>query len=479
MALTLTADIDATQSTFRVSGTVPEDIDTGYLFRIGDEVLRLRGFEGVLPPFPVPVNRNHWRVERGIGTSVAASHSNGASILGARDAWTSGETEVQPDPFPPNGDVAGLTVIELTATADAAAKWTAAIDSRGGKSLALFHEVSNSGDTDGINTFVATRVLGKPFCLVPAQELWPDSGGGMPIWTTGTTWGAIEPFQTYITMWNAILDETVVAVVPSNGNEGEALLEFVFLTHEAFYVGPVGPPPSSGTFRLTWNGQQTAPLPFDCSADDIVAALAALSNIGAGNIAAFDAGNDQDTSNDTFAGTYPSLYFCGSLGEAVQALPTVTGSTLDEAIEVVELDIGGASGVIGSVTFFVREAFGTSVLAEWANEFAIQIVEPGTPNTPYSVTSDDGYTTKINLATDANGAPKPATPNVIGLAADFVPFDANTMTTPLPAYPLAVTVSDGTGPNAQPLVARARAATNMADGAPGGATPTYSVKGSL
>lgn len=473
MALTLNGGINATTRDIRVSGTVPETVMAGYLFRVDDEVMEFQTFRR---QWPSPTDTALWRVRRGIGTSVAASHSNGASIFGATDAWASGSDPAAPSPFPGGG----LAVpINLTGTADPAAKWTDPIDSRGGKSLALFHEVSNAGDTDGINTFVATRVLGKPFCLIPAQELWPDSEGGMPIWTTGTTWGAIPPFQTYITMWNAILDETVVAVVPSNGNEGEAFLEFVFLTHEAFYVGPVGDPPASGTFHLTWGGQETAALPFDCSADDIVAALAALPGIGAGNIAAFDAGNDQDTSDDNFAGTYPSLYFCGALGEAVQALPTVTNSTLDESIEVVELDIGGASGVIGSVTFFVREAFGTSVLAEWANEFAIEIIEPGTPNAAYAVTSEDGYTAQINLATDANGAPKAATTFVVGLAADFVPFDANTMTAPLPTYPLAVTVTDGTGPNAQPLVARARAATHMADGGPGGATPTYTVKGSL
>ena len=41
---------------------------------------------------------------------------------------------------------------------------------------------------------------------------------------------------------------------------------------------------TGGTFTLTFNGQTTAPLPFNATAAQIDAALEALSNIGADNI---------------------------------------------------------------------------------------------------------------------------------------------------------------------------------------------------
>jgi hypothetical protein len=45
-----------------------------------------------------------------------------------------------------------------------------------------------------------------------------------------------------------------------------------------------GQPPTGGTFTLSYAGQTTPPLAYDAAASDVQSALAALSNIGAGNI---------------------------------------------------------------------------------------------------------------------------------------------------------------------------------------------------
>ena len=61
---------------------------------------------------------------------------------------------------------------------------------------------------------------------------------------------------------------------------------------------------TGGTFTLTFNGQTTAPLPFNATAAQIAAALGALSNIGAANIQA--TGGPVNTANVlvTWKGTF-------------------------------------------------------------------------------------------------------------------------------------------------------------------------------
>lgn len=108
MALTLAANIDAEQTTLEVTGTVDADIGRGYLFRIGTdaELLELRDFGRT--PITTPIvdrarvgrDPNAWIVRRG---ENATSHTSGASIKGAADAYVSGSDETEPGPFPSGG----------------------------------------------------------------------------------------------------------------------------------------------------------------------------------------------------------------------------------------------------------------------------------------------------------------------------------------------------------------------------------------
>ena len=98
MALTLTAYIDAEIRYLTVTGTVPDSIQGGYRFRLGDEALELQGF--VKPQHTITVDRNRWYVRRAQDGSAAATHTTGTEVKGANDAFisaTSGTTP--PNPF--------------------------------------------------------------------------------------------------------------------------------------------------------------------------------------------------------------------------------------------------------------------------------------------------------------------------------------------------------------------------------------------
>lgn len=125
-------------------------------------------------------------------------------------------------------------------------------------------------------------------------------------------------------------------------------------TNTDFLIQVPGSPNTSGTFKLTFDGEETAAIAFDATGDEIAAALAALSTVGDGNAVAYP-GYGDSTPNDS---TY--VLFAGDfVGQAV-ATPTVTSDTTDNGVETVD-DVAGSPGTPSdalSGDIYVKQADG-------------------------------------------------------------------------------------------------------------------------
>lgn len=154
MTLTLVANIDDETRFLGVVGTVPEDIEPGYGFRIGDELLVLQGF--VMPYATTQIDRNRWYVRRAQDGSTAASHTAGDEIKGAADAFvaaTSGTTP--PSPFAGGSGASDLdAVLALSTGQDIADALTGANDPSAGNAVATMADVG--GGASGILAFTIT-----------------------------------------------------------------------------------------------------------------------------------------------------------------------------------------------------------------------------------------------------------------------------------------------------------------------------------
>jgi hypothetical protein len=124
VALTLTADITWITRTIAVTGTVPDDIEAGYEFRLDDELLGLTAFGTSEAQTPtrreLRTDRNVWIVRRG----VAVSHSAGTAVKAAVDAFVSAaDDDPPPTPFASSGgSVTPAAFVEpATATPEAIA----------------------------------------------------------------------------------------------------------------------------------------------------------------------------------------------------------------------------------------------------------------------------------------------------------------------------------------------------------------------
>lgn len=82
---------------------------------------------------------------------------------------------------------------------------------------------------------------------------------------------------------------------------------------------------TSGTFTITFSGQTTAALAYNAPANEVQNALAALSNIGLGNISVNNGPTPGSSVNNTPA---YDIYFVGALGQVAQPLITVDTSLL-------------------------------------------------------------------------------------------------------------------------------------------------------
>lgn len=120
MTLTLTANINASVRLLHVTGTVSADIEPTYRFRLDDELLELQAFvpmSGINRPSNP--DRNRWYVRRGLDLTEAASHTAGATIKGAADAFVSGTDQDAPDPFSSGGGGGSGLTNPLTEDLDA------------------------------------------------------------------------------------------------------------------------------------------------------------------------------------------------------------------------------------------------------------------------------------------------------------------------------------------------------------------------
>ena len=115
---TLAASITASDRVIRVDAGTPTQ-----RFRIDDELFEFAGYdrsvggprrraEGTFGTF--------WVVNRGVGGSVAASHSGGATLKAAIEAAVSSTDLTPPDPFADGGGSGGVTVTDGTTTVDGA-----------------------------------------------------------------------------------------------------------------------------------------------------------------------------------------------------------------------------------------------------------------------------------------------------------------------------------------------------------------------
>lgn len=95
---------------------------------------------------------------------------------------------------------------------------------------------------------------------------------------------------------------------------------------------------TAGTFTLTFDGQTTSALAFGAGANVVQNALAALSNIGIGNVTVNVTATDSNTDHEY------AIYFIGALGNAAQSMLTADGSMLTPlgaSISVSQVALGG------------------------------------------------------------------------------------------------------------------------------------------
>lgn len=123
MSLTLTENIDATQETIAVTGTVPDSIRGHFPFTLGSEILTLRTFGTTRPHRngSLIVNRQEWICSRGQQGSAKAAHDAGTELKSVADAWVAGTDITPADPLASNSGSGGVTVTgsqggEVTAT---------------------------------------------------------------------------------------------------------------------------------------------------------------------------------------------------------------------------------------------------------------------------------------------------------------------------------------------------------------------------
>lgn len=95
-----------------------------------------------------------------------------------------------------------------------------------------------------------------------------------------------------------------------------------------------GGPPTSGTFRLTFAGQQTAVIPYNATAAQVRAALEALGSIGVGNVT---------VTGGPLPGTPIVVQFVGALRGVDQPAMTVV-DTFDAGDVTVTTNVAGEDG---------------------------------------------------------------------------------------------------------------------------------------
>lgn len=589
MALTLDGNITASTEFISVSGTIPANAVPGFVFALDNEVLRLVRYRRPGSAYPYPANDHDWQVERGVDGSTKASHTGGATLYAVREAWAKGaDVATVPGPFligdgspflPTAAQKAAFDAASpaldaehppLTAQAidlsdtDATTAQFSAVDTRGGRSLALLTEVEPG--TDSVNTLVISRVAGRPWCTIPAIETRTDAPGA--IISEKTVWGNLGSRSptTWLDLFPGLLPTSVIIVQPDQGGpEGRiANVNTAPLTDAAFtFTKAVGTPrltsvrvtvrgdttdlvatsattadlvaalealPSvgawnvvvangteadtldgtgwsiaftgdlagqdiatptvdglgldetfslsvnqawtTGTATLTFRGQTTAALGPAPTLGQIIAALEALSTIGAGNVVADpNAAQPLDTVLDGDSAVTVYLAFAGDLGGIAVEMPTITDGS-DSELSVSEGQAGGgnapdvaedtAGGAASGLPGLTLQAYAAG---DWGNQITVELRDPGLPDQLLYVTSEDGWAFVVHLATDSEGGITTVASDLSvlfgGTGGEFAPW-------------IVTAVSDVIDGAVVPT-----GALPLAGGTSGASGVTYSVKGSL
>lgn len=127
--------------------------------------------------------------------------------------------------------------------------------------------------------------------------------------------------------------------------------------------------PTGGTFTLTWNGQTTAAIAYNATAATVQTALAALSNIGAGNV----------TVTGVAGGPY-TVDFVGTLANTdvaqMTATASLTGGT-SPGVTIATTTAGGAAGSSDGLQNAVGVLFNTIDVSGGATKFGAPLLEHG------------------------------------------------------------------------------------------------------
>jgi hypothetical protein len=155
--------------------------------------------------------------------------------------------------------------------------------------------------------------------------------------------------------------------------------------------------PTGGTFALTWSGQTTATIPWNASAGTVQTALAALSNVGAGNVVC---------TGGPLPGTAVVVTFTGTLGNTAQVAIAIGTSSLtggaSPAPSIAHTTVG-----VGYVNHAARQALASKLLVTGTGpsvrDLAIAVADNATVQADFP--ASQGYTPlagAIQGATNAN-----------------------------------------------------------------------------
>jgi hypothetical protein len=128
--------------------------------------------------------------------------------------------------------------------------------------------------------------------------------------------------------------------------------------------------PTGGSFRLTWNGQQTAVIAYNATAATVQAALEALSNIGVGNVAVGGGPGPGTPYTVTFQGQFASenvAQMTASHTFTGGTTPAIAVTTTTPGVPPTDKTVGG----LGS---------GASVVPNFGGYIGVECFLHGTPD---------------------------------------------------------------------------------------------------
>lgn len=178
-------------------------------------------------------------------------------------------------------------------------------------------------------------------------------------------------------------------------------------TDEVQTLSITGGTPTSGSFKLTWNGQTTGTIAYNASAATVQTALRALSNVGGTNITC---------SGGSLPGTAVVITFTSSFANLPQNLITAGTNTMNNsAVPGVARTTAGTSAVMeGYLIGYANDGKAVYYAGEPTPQITVTSVNAGTGDSTISLTNQ---TIEIDLASGLNVASDDGKPKVLLQAA--------------------------------------------------------------